>query len=43
MDWKWVRESAHGRWGFKMSRSELNISGSGWKKAGNEEEGVKNK
>ena len=36
MDWKWVRESLHMVWGgFKMRWNELNMIGSGWKRARN--------
>ena len=30
MDRKWTREAAHGRGGFKTSRSGLNMSVNGW-------------
>ena len=36
MDWKWVEEAAHEQGWSKMSRSELNMSGSGWEWTENE-------
>ena len=42
MDWKWVREAAHGWGGFKISKNELNMSKSGWERAENEWAWVKN-